>query len=115
MQLAVMLTGKLKGMGYEAACEFVAKRQLIPGSGKYLYSELRFLNPPTQCPDGDYVATFEPLTIAVKRRGGNWLIGRELPACAEGRTNSVFDPRRLPAPTLRALRLASNPSDPQVS
>jgi hypothetical protein len=78
MQVSVILKGRLRGMGREASCEVMAKRQAPAGTGKEGYSDLRLLEAPGDWPDGDYVLHLDPVMVSVRRRGGEWLLGNEL-------------------------------------
>lgn len=77
MQLAVLLRGRLKGMGRETLCDVMASRYITPG-GRSQLSNIRFLNAPTDFPEGDYVITLEQCTFSVRRRNFEWLMGNEL-------------------------------------
>ncbi len=76
MQLAVLLRGRLKGMGLEAPCELMARRDL--GDKRVAYSGMRLIDAPGSFPDGDYVVVLESRRVAVRRRNGEWLMGSEL-------------------------------------
>ncbi len=80
MQVSELLKGRLKGMGREASCEVLAKRQAPEGKSKAKqgYSELRIMDAPGNLPDGDYVLHLDPIMVSVRRRGGEWLMGNEL-------------------------------------
>ena len=78
MQVSVLLKGRLRGMGREASCEVMVKRQAPGGKGKDGYSDLRLLEAPVDFPDGDYVLHLDPIMVSVRRRGGEWLLGNEL-------------------------------------
>ncbi len=78
MQVSELLKGRLRGMGREASCEVMAKRQAPAGNRKDGYYDLRFLEAPGDFPDGDYVLHLDPLMVSVRRRGGEWLMGNEL-------------------------------------
>jgi hypothetical protein len=78
MQVSVLLKGRLRGMGREAPCEVMAKRQAPGGKGREGYSDLRLLDAPADLPDGDYVLHLDPIMVSVRRRSGEWLMGNEL-------------------------------------
>lgn len=80
MQVSELLKGRLRGMGREALCEVMAKRQAPAGKGKgeQGYSELRIMGAPGNFPDGDYVLHIDPIMLSIRRRGGEWLMGNEL-------------------------------------
>lgn len=80
MQVSELLKGRLRGMGREASCEVMSKRQAPAGmgKGKQGYSELRIMDAPGNFPDGDYVLYLDPIMVSVRRRGGEWLMGNEL-------------------------------------
>lgn len=75
--VAAILRGTLKGMGRGALCEVMANRHTT-AAGTSQFSDIRFLNPPRDFPDGDYVITVECRTYSARRRDGEWLIGNEL-------------------------------------
>ena len=75
MQVSVLLKGRLRGMGREAPCEVMARRQDAGGKG---YSDMRILDAPGDLPDGDYVLHLDPIMVSVRRRKGEWLMGNEL-------------------------------------
>ena len=77
MQLAVVLRGRLKGMGRDALCDVMANRYMTP-AGKSQLTNIKFLNAPMDFPDGDYVITLEQILYSARRRKGEWLIGNEL-------------------------------------
>lgn len=78
MQVSVLLKGRLRGMGREAPCEVMAKRQAPGGKEEDGYDDLRLLEAPGDFPDGDYVLHIDPIMVSVRRRGGEWLMGNEL-------------------------------------
>lgn len=78
MQVSVLLKGRLRGMGREALCEVLVKRQAPSEKGKESYSGLRLLKAPADSPDGDYVLYLDSVMVSVRRRGGDWLLGNEL-------------------------------------
>ena len=93
MQLAVLLRGKLRGMGLEVPCEVMATRTAGGNSGKTVYSGIRLIDAPAYPPDGDYVIALDAITVGVRRRKGEWLMGSEL--LAEHRISGGAQKKRL--------------------
>lgn len=78
MQVSVLLKGRLRGMGREAMCEVMAKKNAPYGKSNDGYTSLRIMDAPDDWPDGDYVLHLDARTLSVRRRKGEWLLGNEL-------------------------------------
>jgi hypothetical protein len=74
MHLNVLLTGRLKGMGREAACELMAKRDSARGAGRFIYSEPMVIQAPADLPEGAYTLHFDNVSTPVLHKGVLWLV-----------------------------------------
>ncbi len=70
---AVMMTGRLKGMGREAECTVSATKVSLPLLNIWEYVNCDIHLAPENLPDGRYALTFEGKTMDVKLLEGVWV------------------------------------------
>ncbi len=79
MGMIVMMRGSLQGMGREAECEVVARKQIVVSTRKSEssfneeYSDIGVIEAPVDLPDGDYTVRVANYTFTATRRNGLWL------------------------------------------
>ena len=77
----VLVVGTIKGMGREADCEVLARKEDLPatanrGKWTYEYSQCSVLKAPSDLPDGAYaVMTSDGQTFSTNKHGGLCLPG----------------------------------------
>jgi hypothetical protein len=74
MHMNVRLTGRLAGMGQEAACELMVKRRPSRGAGEFVYGEPVVIQAPANLPEGAYTLHFENISTPVLHKGVLWLV-----------------------------------------
>jgi hypothetical protein len=72
---AVMMAGRLRGMGREAECTVSAVKISLPHLNIWEYVKCDIHFAPEDLPDGPYEVTFEGKTMAVKLLDGFWVDG----------------------------------------
>lgn len=70
----VLVRGTLRGMGRRVSCDLLLRRQPIPQSNRYEYTQWTILRAPRELPDGDYVVTTEDgFSFHANRHNGAWV------------------------------------------
>jgi hypothetical protein len=72
MHVNVLLTGRLQGMGQQAACELMARRSPSPGPEKFAYRDPVIIHVPADLPEGEYALHFEGMSAPVLHKGVLW-------------------------------------------
>ena len=72
---AVMMAGRLRGMGREAECTVSAVKVSLPLLNVWEYVKCDIHLAPQDLPDGAYKVTFEGRTMQVNKLYGEWLDG----------------------------------------
>ena len=78
MQVSILLKGRLRGMGREALCDVMAKKNSSFTKASEGYAISRIMDAPDDLPDGDYVLHVDSRMLSVRRRKREWLLGNEL-------------------------------------
>ena len=68
---AVLLAARLRGMGREANCDLLARKQ-PPHLGQG-YTWASIVNAPTDLPDGEYQVMFDLHMLRATKARGQWL------------------------------------------
>jgi len=106
MHLNVLLTGRLSGMGHEAACEVMAKRAPSHSPAEFAYSEPVIIHAPADLPEGVYTLHFENISMPVLHKGVLWLVNAHPAADAELGKPTAGPPRKAGrGPVMLARRL----------
>jgi len=106
MHLNVLLTGRLSGMGHEAACEVMAKRTPSHSPTVFAYSEPVVIHAPADLPEGVYTLHFENVSMPVLHKGVLWLVNAHPAADAELGKSTAGPPRKAGRrPVMLARRL----------
>jgi hypothetical protein len=72
-----LLQGNLKGLGVDAKCEVLARKQLIVSGGRpfqqpYTYKDCWVIGAPANLPAGEYVVYFDGHSFAAGGQRGLW-------------------------------------------
>jgi hypothetical protein len=68
---AVLLVARLRGLGHEADCDLLARKQ-SPHLGRgYIWASI--VNAPSDLPDGEYQVVFDRHVLQVTKERGQWL------------------------------------------
>lgn len=79
MRFAVLMSGMLRGMGHETACELLATKTISPETSRAVYSHCAIIEAPIDLPDGDYEVEFSGEVAITRKQGGSWTVGAVLP------------------------------------
>jgi hypothetical protein len=66
-----VVSGELKGMGWQVRCEIMAWKAVDESPHSY-FSQFRVIDAPPDIPDGVYEVIFEGHTLLTEKRGGFW-------------------------------------------
>ena len=69
---AVVIAGRLIGMGREESCTINAERLSLPGIIVSHFSKCNLHHAPVDLPDGEYLMVFEGGMMPFEKRGGAW-------------------------------------------
>lgn len=79
MRFAVLMSGVLRGMGHETACELLATKTISPETSRAVYSHCAIIEAPVDLPDGDYEVEFGGEVAITRKQSGSWTVGALLP------------------------------------
>lgn len=79
MRFAVLIKGKLRGMGRAAACEVLATKSVVPEATSPIYSHCAVIEAPADLPDGDYEVEFSGEVAIMRLQDGCWQVGSVIP------------------------------------
>jgi hypothetical protein len=98
MRFAVLIKGKLRGMGHEGACEVLATKSVELETHRPVYSHCAVIEAPSDLPDGDYEVEFSGEVAITRLQEGCWQVGSVMPRTyAEAATFFANQARRLAA------------------
>jgi hypothetical protein len=68
----VVLSGRLRGMGREAACTLNAVKVSLPGTVVSHFAKCNIHQAPSDLPDGKYELTFDGERVLFEKRNAVW-------------------------------------------